>query len=161
MSARADRPSPTDGHFSISRNLITCQSTVILHNFEHKAMSLKRSLYFCCDAVASGSGSVMTPSIPRYLAPKLSSASASRRCFSGSSTRQAQPDHYGLMNLPTNATKQQIKARFYEVSRAWAGRSGCGGTSLVFDKRWVLMIALEEDSSGHVRRKCREVLEDK
>jgi hypothetical protein len=39
------------------------------------------------------------------------------RSFSTTARRSAQPvGHYDALKLPKNATKQQVKARFYEVS---------------------------------------------
>lgn len=40
------------------------------------------------------------------------------RSFTSSARRLATPvDHYDALSLPRNATRQQIKARFYEASR--------------------------------------------
>lgn len=51
---------------------------------------------------------------PAALAPIMASSS---RGFSSSAIRSV-PDHYAALNLPKNASRTQIKAKFYEVSHS-------------------------------------------
>jgi hypothetical protein len=76
------------------------------------------------------------PRCPRSVVARLAAA-PSPRPFSSTRTAAAAPssssdvDHYRVLDVPKEATRKQIKERFYDVSR---GRSRittiCGGTSL-------------------------------
>jgi hypothetical protein len=55
---------------------------------------------------------------PPSLLKRCPACTPTWRGLSTSALRAArQQDHYAVLKLPRNATKAQIKARFYEVSR--------------------------------------------
>jgi hypothetical protein len=92
---------------------------------------------------ASHSGHLPLYTVDRGTAPTFSTASPSsvspwarstqRSYFHTSSARRARTKgHYEVLSLPRNATRQQVKARFYEVSQCRCRCPGRGRCRYLF-----------------------------
>ncbi|KAL7418945.1 hypothetical protein Q5752_006629 [Cryptotrichosporon argae] len=72
-----------------------------------------------CPAHVLASPSPLAPRWPSAAPPAASAGPSRPRALHASAARRARTDHYASLHLPRNATKQQVKARFYELSKKY------------------------------------------